>query len=106
LVAHAPTNAVATDRVAVSLPFTVGRAGDCGLPVNDQKMSKQHFRIAKDNAGFWVEDVGSTNGTFVQGAPISGTVPLPNQGVIRAGGAVFVFCHDAETMLRPPPAEQ
>ena len=106
LVAHAPASAAATDRVAVPLPFTVGRAGDCGLPVDDQKMSKQHFRIAKDNAGYWVEDMGSTNGTFVQGARVSGTAPLPNQGVIRAGGSVFVFCLEAETVLKPPPAER
>jgi pSer/pThr/pTyr-binding forkhead associated (FHA) protein len=44
-----------------------GRAEECGLLFNEQGVSKQHARFVKDASGWSLEDLNSTNGTFVDG---------------------------------------
>jgi len=51
-------------------PWTVGRSYDNDVVVNDPNVSRQHARITRSENGFIVEDLGSTNGTLLDGAPI------------------------------------
>ena len=51
-------------------PWTVGRSYDNDVVVNDPNVSRQHARITRTENGFIVEDLGSTNGTLLDGAPI------------------------------------
>jgi diguanylate cyclase (GGDEF)-like protein len=48
-------------------PFTVGRHPTNSLRVDDDSMSRFHSRVVRDAGNFYVEDLGSRNGTFVQG---------------------------------------
>jgi diguanylate cyclase (GGDEF)-like protein len=69
-------------------PVEIGRDAACGLSLNDSSVSRRHARVRPDRAGFEVEDLGSRNGTFVNGRRVErerlalgdrlevGTVPL------------------------------
>lgn len=49
----------------VDLPCTVGRSRDCDLQLNLDRISRRHLRLQLDGEQLLVEDLGSTNGTFV-----------------------------------------
>ena len=67
-------------------PITVGRAAsnDIRLP-NDEFASSTHARIEPRRDGVWVEDIGSTNGTFVNGTRLGRAQRLTSGDVIRVG---------------------
>jgi hypothetical protein len=49
--------------------LTVGRGPDCGLVLEDSRVSKLHARVQWDGEGWRLQDLGSKNGTSVDGAP-------------------------------------
>ncbi len=106
LIAHSPKGTTTVDRCLVATSFTVGRSSECDLSIRDDKVSKQHLRITRDMNDFKIEDLDSTNGTFVNGSPVTGKHPLEEQSVIRVGRAVLVFHDNVEPLLDPPPAER
>lgn len=48
----------------------IGRSADCDLVINDPKVSRSHALIEWDERGFSIRDLGSSNGTFVNGQRI------------------------------------
>jgi pSer/pThr/pTyr-binding forkhead associated (FHA) protein len=67
------------------VPVLIGRARDCTLRVDVQSISSKHARIGFESGEFWVEDLGSTNGTFVHKQQIAGRVNVPAGVAIRFG---------------------
>ena len=65
----------------VSGPVVVGRAPDCGLCLDAPGLSRQHARLVPGDDGVVVEDLGSTNGTFVNGLRVQRTVARPGDEV-------------------------
>jgi pSer/pThr/pTyr-binding forkhead associated (FHA) protein len=66
--------------------LTVGRGGDNDLPLeHDEYASSRHARFEPRRDGVYVEDVGSTNGTFVNGIRLSGDRRLAPGDVVRIG---------------------
>ncbi len=57
-------------RVTLADGQTIGRAGDNAIAVRDARVSRYHARIVADGTGWSVEDTGSSNGTFVDGAQV------------------------------------
>lgn len=51
-------------------PWTVGRSEGNDIVVSDPNISRNHARLTRSENGFVVEDLGSTNGTLLDGAPI------------------------------------
>jgi len=51
-------------------PWGVGRSQENDIVINDPNVSRRHARISRADNGFVVEDLGSTNGTLLDGAPI------------------------------------
>jgi len=51
-------------------PWSVGRSQENDIVINDPNVSRKHARISRADDGFVVEDLGSTNGTLLDGAPI------------------------------------
>src|SRR5688500_650560 len=47
--------------------YTIGRDDSNSIPVPDGSISSKHARLLRNERGFWVEDLGSRNGTFVNG---------------------------------------
>ncbi|MCP4603518.1 MAG: FHA domain-containing protein [Proteobacteria bacterium] len=105
LVAFARPGASTVDRCQVKASYIIGRSSDCDLAVSDINSSKRHIHIKKISDDFWIEDLGSKNGTFVDGSRLLGKKKLSGSEVIRMGELVFVFHSDAE-LLKPIPGER
>lgn len=70
----------------------LGRDPSSDLAVNDVEVSRRHARLIAQSNGYAVEDLGSTNGTFVNGQRIKSAAPLRSGDIIRMGDKVsFVF---------------
>lgn len=75
----------------------VGRdpSPDIHVALHEPRVSGVHARLWRDDAGWWIEDLGSTNGTFVDGERILGPSPvLP--------GSVVVFGEGCSAVLDDP----
>jgi FHA domain len=73
-----------------SLPVAVGRGGQNEVPLDgDEFASAEHARFESRRDGVWVEDIGSTNGTFVNGARVTTPRRLSKGDVIRVGQTDF-----------------
>ena len=49
---------------------TIGRAKDNDIVIEHHTVSRRHAEINKDESGYWLSDVGSRNGTFVNGSKV------------------------------------
>ncbi len=63
----------------------MGRAAACQLDVDDDYASSRHAKIWRDDEGFVVEDLRSTNGTYVNGQQISQPTRISPGDVVRVG---------------------
>jgi pSer/pThr/pTyr-binding forkhead associated (FHA) protein len=66
-------------------PITIGRGQDATLVLTDEYASAHHARLAQRDGQWWVEDLGSTNGTYVDGVRITGPRPVAAGMPIRVG---------------------
>lgn len=64
------------------LPFVIGRKKSCGLALDHADVSNEHCMIVEDGGALLLVDLGSTNGTFLDGERLRGRAPL------RAGAAI------------------
>ena len=71
----------------------IGRATSCTVHIPDPEISRQHVRIVAQGAKMYaVEDLGSTNGTFVNGRRITSLTPLNPDDTVDLGEALqFIF---------------
>jgi FHA domain len=69
--------------------ITVGRAAGCGVHVEDAYTSNLHARVYRRDGAVWVEDLGSTNGTWVNAEKIDGPTRLGRGDLLQVGGTVF-----------------
>jgi transcriptional regulator with GAF, ATPase, and Fis domain len=71
-----------------------------GLP--DDRLSREHAEVRfSRETGWTIRDLGSRNGTFVDGRPVRDTVSVPTLRVLRIGDTVLVPCPDVDS-ARPP----
>jgi len=83
--------------VLVGNALTIGRRpptlhGSTALTLADKTVSSFHARIKRMMlTGYTIEDQRSTNGTYLNGRPISGEVPLPENSLIFLGGQILIF---------------
>jgi pSer/pThr/pTyr-binding forkhead associated (FHA) protein len=67
-------------------PITLGRAASNDIRLGDDEFaSSRHARIEPRRDGVWVEDIGSTNGTYLNGTRLSRAQKLTSGDVIRVG---------------------
>ena len=81
-----------SDFVLNSAQITVGRGGqnDVALP-NDEYASARHARFEPRRDGVWVQDLGSTNGTYLNGARLERPRRLSDGDVVRIGDTDLRF---------------
>jgi len=66
-------------------PITIGRAEDSTLVITDDYASARHARIVPQAGQWLLEDLGSTNGTYLGNAKVTGPTPVPLGVPIRIG---------------------
>lgn len=82
----------------------IGRGPECDIVVPDRQISRQHARISRTPDGVRVEDLGSKNGTHVNGVRIESSTTLQDGDVVQVAFSlelVFV-AHDATLPLEGP----
>jgi hypothetical protein len=78
-------------------PITViGRGHDADLRLSDPGISRQHVKIELRDGVVWVTDLGSTNGTTLDGAALTGPTELGPGQRITIGSTVLVFARDEQ----------
>jgi hypothetical protein len=68
---------------------TVGRAAGCGVQVDDSYTSGIHARLFRRDGALWVEDLGSTNGTWCNAERVATPTKLVKGDIVQVGGTVF-----------------
>jgi pSer/pThr/pTyr-binding forkhead associated (FHA) protein len=68
-----------------SEPVVIGRGSDCQIRLDDDYSSTRHARVFQSEGEWWVEDLGSTNGTYLDGQRVTRPVPAEIGGSIRIG---------------------
>ena len=69
----------------------IGRDRDAVVWIDDESVSRRHARIAVGPAGVTLEDLGSKNGTYLDGKKIRRTVSLSNRDALKIGPATLVL---------------
>jgi pSer/pThr/pTyr-binding forkhead associated (FHA) protein len=109
-------------RLTADAPVAIGRHSSCQLAIRREDVSRRHAEVRYEGGSFVVRDVGSTNGTFVNGQRLNGPHALRPGDRIDLGSNTVTFCEidndmgagganedtaDAKTMIAmPPPTSQ
>ncbi len=85
-----------TDRTAETVQLsrlrtTIGRSARSDVCIPDAFASRLHAEVRKEGDGFWLQDLGSANGTRYNGAPVKTSVPMSTGGEIQIGETTIVF---------------
>jgi pSer/pThr/pTyr-binding forkhead associated (FHA) protein len=67
----------------------IGRGSHCDVMIRDAKASREHCRLTAGEAGFMLEDLGSKNGTYVDGQKIEGPTKLLPSQTFKIGDTIF-----------------
>lgn len=76
--------------------LTLGRDPSNDITINDPQVSRQHARITRQGRMTVIEDLGSTNGTFVNGMRLTGPHVMSNGDVIGLGDAVTLTYYEED----------
>lgn len=83
---------VASEPLNFSIPeVTIGRHPSCEWMLADETVSSRHARLSYRRDQWWLEDVGSRNGTFLNGEELSAPVVLANLDEVRCGQVSFTI---------------
>jgi hypothetical protein len=91
LIASGDTSLQSMDAFALFPSTTLGRATDNDVVLSDAWVSLRHARIERRDEEWWLSDLGSQNGTRLNGAPVTTPVPLADGDVIGIGEMEMVF---------------
>lgn len=87
-------------------PVSVGSLPENSLPLTDRTVSRRHALILRQPAGYLLRDLGSTNGTSVNGVPVKEAF-LPANALLAFGGTRVRFSLEAERVeVRPSAANR
>ncbi|RMF44921.1 MAG: FHA domain-containing protein [Planctomycetota bacterium] len=89
-------------RIVPPQTVTIGRSSECQIVVRDERVSRRHAEIAPTDGGWVVRDLGSRNGTLVNGSPIPDAHRLADGEVIQVGGGAITFTHSLSGGLPGP----
>lgn len=82
-------------------PVRVGKSPENDFVINDDSVSRVHCEFWRDGRGYWVRDLQSTNGTFVDGIEIKEAQLQPG-ALVRVGTVELAFTHHEEVVEVPP----
>lgn len=70
-------------------PVTFGRGSECTIPLSDEYVSTQHARLLFHDGQWYVEDLGSTNGTYLGKERLTRSAPVSARARVRLGKTVL-----------------
>lgn len=79
-----------TTLVVGSLPAEIGRSADADLVVADDTVSRRHAVLRGDQGALELEDLGSSNGTSINGNPMVGALSLLDGDLVSFGSATVL----------------
>lgn len=82
----------------------IGRDVECDIVLNDKKSSRKHARLQWDGTHYWIQDLKSTNGVFINGFPVSRS-RLQNGDRLVLGGTVFLFGDKTDPHIHEKPSQ-
>ncbi|MDR2726008.1 MAG: sigma 54-interacting transcriptional regulator, partial [Candidatus Adiutrix sp.] len=82
----------------------LGRAPECDLIIFDRSSSRQHAEISRTDEKYFINDLGSTNGTLVNDQPITVQTPLEPYDTIKIGQELFIFEPGLSVIIGPAPS--
>lgn len=80
-----------------SIPAVCGREPTNAIVISDPAASRRHFQIHFRSGRWYVEDLGSRNGTFLNEEPLEGEAPLEYSARVQVGETVFSFLEEDES---------
>lgn len=91
---------------ALAEKSTIGRTHEGQITVLAASVSREHAELKKTDAGWTIRDLGSRNGTFVDGVKCQGRVTLPARSIIKVGDVAMWFLAEvADEPAAPPTME-
>jgi pSer/pThr/pTyr-binding forkhead associated (FHA) protein len=81
---------------------TIGRSVECDIVITSKSISRENTRIHREGRHWSVEDLGSTNGTHLNGERLIAAMNLRDGDSIKVGDVTFIF-HDPDTTTRDNP---
>ena len=69
--------------------LTIGRSSESGLVIRDDYTSTHHARIMLWNGRWMIQDLDSTNGTFLNGSRVTVPTPIPLGATVKVGATTF-----------------
>jgi pSer/pThr/pTyr-binding forkhead associated (FHA) protein len=84
--------ALASTVVINALPCVVGRDPECDRLIDDPAASRRHCAFTLRQGRIWVEDLGSLNGTFLNGTRLHSAQPLAAGDRLNLGRLPFQVC--------------
>jgi pSer/pThr/pTyr-binding forkhead associated (FHA) protein len=76
---------LANKEFTVAQEATLGRGQGCQVQLPDPMVSQLHARLFRSDKGLHIEDLGSTNGTYLNGSKVGGAVRLKKGDRVRVG---------------------
>ncbi len=76
---------------SINKSISLGRRGDNDIIIKDPYISKQHFQIIEDEDEYYLEDLNSVNGTYLNGDRIIDIIRLKDGDIIKVGQIEFLF---------------
>jgi hypothetical protein len=73
------------------LRFTIGRESDCDMTLADETVSRWHASLEQSAAGWLLADLGSTNGTRLNGWRVTRPMPVRSGDMVSFGAATYVL---------------
>ena len=80
----------------------LGRSSNCDISVTDETVSSQHARFFYEHKQWWLQDLGSSNGTFLNDLPLEQPAVLADHDLLRFGRITAeIRLQQEEDLLNP-----
>jgi pSer/pThr/pTyr-binding forkhead associated (FHA) protein len=92
-------------RCEIEEELIIGRSKTCGLPLTDRRISRRHLRLWRDGELYYAEDLGSTHGTSLNGAPLRSVCTVHAGDVFTLGEVELHAVAEREDYAEGNPSE-
>src|SRR5687768_8441979 len=74
-------------------PIVLGRHPECAVVIDVGAVSRHHAQVVYEGGRYFIEDLNSRNGTFLNEQPVAGKAPLAHGDHVRICDVTFTFQH-------------